>query len=64
MKESLIFGKEIVGFMCPGCHVFSCAINEISHHDGTCSNCHEYFVTKVKVTQFEKGTLDTGGGIK
>jgi len=44
------------GYMCPGCYVFSRNPNEISRHDSTCSNCHEYFIMPVTIIPL-RGTV-------
>ena len=46
----LLKNEPIKGFICLGCYVFSQNTNEISHHDGTCSNCGEFFIMPVVVT--------------
>jgi len=40
----LLNNEKVRGWMCPSCKMFSDVIEEISHHDGTCANCAEYFV--------------------
>ena len=49
----LLEGKVIEGFICPGCEVFSTDPNLISHHDGTCSNCQEYFIMPVTISPID-----------
>ena len=51
----LLENESIIGFMCPGCFIFSLDPNEISDKNGTCVNCANYYVLNVEIFPLEKG---------